>query len=408
MMQDQRASGLVSGAIDGAGAGLPAGGRATAGGSPAERAAAFATLVAEHVAETQRSRRPAEPVVRALADAGLLRILAPRSYGGEEATGIEFMELVECVARVDGSAGWTAMTLNEEIEISAGYLPGDTMGAVCRSSPAIVVAGSGATLGRARREAGGWRVTGRWPFVTGGPVADEIVLGATVEGPRPRPLCFALVPAAEVDILDTWDTVGLRGTGSHDVMLEDVFVPDERVGVVPSGRDTVVDTTLFRLPPSLRFPFPKVGVATGIARAAVAEFSELAQGKKARLSRTLLRDRPDAQLAMARAEALIGSGWAFATEMVETIWALAEAGEPVPDVVHARTRLACTHAVAACVEAVETLCTSAGTTANLTGSPFHRYLADVRAVPQHVMVGGYNDLDAGRVLLGLPPGDPLF
>ena len=227
-------------------------------------------------------------------------------------------------------------------------------------------------------------------------------------GPRPRSLCFALLPAEHVTIHDTWDTVGLRGTGSHDVTADDVFVPDAQMGVVATGRDTLPDSTLFRLPPSLRFPFPKVGVATGIARATLAEFSDLAQGKKARVSRTLLRERPDAQLAVARAEALIGSGWAFATEMVETVWELAAAGEPIPAAIHARTRLACTHAVANCVEAVETLCTSAGTTANFTASPLARYLADVRAVPQHAMVGGYNTLNAGRLLLGLTADDPLF
>ncbi len=375
---------------------------------PAERAAAFTTLIAEHVGETQQSRRPSRPVMRALADAGLLRILAPRSYGGEEADGLAFMELVERVARVDGSAAWTAMTLNEEIEISAAYLPAVTMTKVCRSAPAVIVAGSGATLGRARRVEGGWRLSGRWPFVTGGPVADQIVVGATVEGPRPRSLAFALLPAEQVTILDTWDTVGLRGTGSHDVTLEDAFVPDERMGLAANGLDTVPDTALFRLPPSLRFPFPKVGVATGVARHALAEFSDLAQGKKPRIGRSLLRDRPDAQLAVARAEALIGSGWAFAAEMVQTVWALAEQGEPIPADVHARTRLACTHAVASCVTAVETLCTAAGTTANLLSSPLHRLLADVRAVPQHVMVGSYNDLNAGRVLLGLEADDPLF
>ncbi len=408
-MGDQGSSSAAAAAANGA---RPAGGGKVADGalrpSPAERAAAFAPLVAEHIAATQRDRRPATPVIRALADAGLLRVLAPRAYGGEEVSGLEFMALVERVARVDGSAGWTAMTLNEEIEISCGYAPSATMREVCTSSPAVVVAGSGAALGRARRDGDGWRLTGRWPFVTGGPAADQIVVGATVEGPKPRRLCFALLPAAEVTILDTWDTVGLRGTGSHDVTVEDVFVPDERMGVVADGRDTLIDTALFRLPPSLRFPFPKVGVATGVARAALEEFSQLAQGKKARLSRTLLRDRPDAQLAMARAEGLIGSGWAFAVEMVETTWALASAGEPVPADVHARARIAYTQAVAACVEAVEVLCTAAGTTANLTSSPLHRYLADVRAVPQHVMVGGYTNLDAGRVLLGLPPTDALF
>ena len=375
---------------------------------PAERAAAFAELVAAHVAETQATRRPARAVIRAFADEGLLRILAPATYGGEEATGLDFMRLVEQVARFDGSAGWTVMTLNEEIEISAGYVPAALMAQVCSSSPATVVAGSGAALGRAHRVEGGWRLTGRWPFVTGSPIADELVVGATVFGPKPRPLCFALVPADQVQVHDTWDTVGLRGSGSHDISLDDVFVPDERMGVVRTNRDTVPDTPLFRLPPSLRFPFPKVGVATGIARSALATFVEVAEGKKARVSRTVLRDRPDAQLAVSRAEALVGSGWAFATEMVATIWELAEAGEPVPPPIHARTRLACTHAVASCVTAVETLCTAAGTTANLTVSPLHRYLADVRAVPQHAMVGGYNDLNAGRVLLGLAPDDPLF
>ncbi|MGD9753839.1 MAG: acyl-CoA dehydrogenase family protein [Acidimicrobiia bacterium] len=376
--------------------------------TPAARVEAHCELIAAHADETQRTRQPAEAVVRALAADGLLRILAPAAYGGEEADGLAFMRLVERVARVDGSAGWAAMTLNEEIEISAGYVPEITMGPICRAEPAVIVAGSGATLGRARPVPGGWRLSGRWPFVTGGPVADEIVVGATVEGPKPRPLCFALLPRDQVTILDTWDTVGLRGTGSHDVTVQDAFVPDERMGVVATGRHTVPDTPLFRLPPSLRFPFPKVGVATGVARAAISEFSDLAQGKKARVSRTLLRERPDAQLAIARAEALVGAGWAFATEMVETVWALAVAGEPVPAEVHARTRLACTHAVASCVEAVQTLCTAAGTTANFVSSPLQRQLADVRAVPQHVMVGGYNDLDAGRVLLGLEPTDPLF
>lgn len=375
---------------------------------PVERAAKLAGLVREHVPATQAARRPAAPVMRAFAEEGLLRILAPRSLGGEEASGLAFMELVEAVSRMDGSAGWTVMTLNEEIEISAGYVPAETMRAVCTSSPAVIVAGSGAALGRVKPAEGGWQLTGRWPFVTGGPAADQLVVGATVEGPRPRPLCFCLLPASDVEILDTWDTVGLRGTGSHDVAVHDVFVPAERAGVVATGRDTLPDATLFRLPPALRFPFPKVGVATGIARAAIAAFTELAEGKKARVSRTLLRDRPDAQLAVARAEALVGSGWAFAVEMVETIWDLAERGDRVPPDVHARTRLACTHAVASCVSAVETICTAAGTTANLTGSVLSRYLADVRAVPQHVMVGGYNELNAGRVLLGLPADDPLF
>ncbi|MFN0089825.1 MAG: acyl-CoA dehydrogenase family protein [Acidimicrobiales bacterium] len=365
-------------------------------------------LVRDHVEWAEAARRPAQPVMDAFAAAGLLRLLAPASYGGGEATMREFVEVIEQVAGVDGSAGWTLMTCNEEIEIAAGYLPGATMSALLHERPAVIVAGSGAALGRARPEPGGWRLSGRWPFVTGGPAAHEIVVCAQVDEPKPRRLCFALLPAEQVTILDTWTTAGLRGTGSHDVTLDDVFVPEPRTGIVASGRVTMPDAALFRLPPALRFPFPKVGVAAGIARHAIDAFVDLAGAKKARVSRTLLCDRPDAQLAMAEAEALLGSGRAFAFELIEEVWSYAVRAERVPRPVHARARLACSHAVASCVKAVETLCTAAGTTANLAGSPLERCLRDVRAVPQHVMVGGFHALDAGRVLLGLGASDPAF
>lgn len=347
-------------------------------------------------------------VIRAFADRGLLRILAPATYGGEEATSRDFVELVEAVATVDGSAGWTVMTLNEEMEIACAHLSPETMGRVVRSDPAIVIAGAGYPQGRAVRAEGGWRLTGRWPFVTGGSAADRIVVGAGIDGARPRRYCYVLVPISEVEILDTWHTVGLRGTGSNDVALTDTFVPDEWAGVTDGPELSRPDTPLFRLPPGLRFPFPKVGVAAGVARAAVATFVQLAGEKKARYGRRLLREETDAQLAVASAEALIGTGRAFAFELLDEVWARAEAGEPIPPELHARARLACSTAVANCVEAVEILTTAAGTTANLVDHPLARQLADVRAVPQHFMVGGYHRRSAGQVLLGLEPDDPLF
>ncbi len=378
------------------------------GPTPAARARPLLDGVAAAAEESQLQRRPVDSVVRAFADCGLLRILAPAPYGGEEATGRQFLELVETVARVDGSAAWTVMTLNEEMEIACAYLPADHMGSVVRSRPPVVIAGAGAPIGRAVAVDGGWRVTGRWPFVTGGPCADFIVLGSIVEGPKPRSLCYVLVPADEVEVLDTWDTVGLRGTGSHDVELRDVFVPHERAGLTTGTDRTVPDGPLFRLPASLRFPFPKVGVAAGLARAALDCFVELAETKRARLGGRVLREQADAQLAVAEAEALLGSGRAFAIEMLETVWDLAVDGDPIPAPVHARTRLACTTAVANSVRAVELLATAAGTTSNRRGHPLQRRLADVGAVPQHFMVGGYHRLSAGQVLLGLQADDPAF
>ncbi len=376
--------------------------------SPAERAAGLLELVEASIDESQATRRPVGSTVRAFADRRLLQVLAPADYGGEEVSIRAFLDLVETVARVDGSAAWSVMTLNEEMEIACTYLPPAHMKTVVGSADAVIVAGAGAPQGRAVRVDGGWRLSGRWRLVTAGAVADFIVVGAVVDGPKPRSLCYALVPRAEVTILDTWDTAGLRGTGSNDVEMRDVFVPDDRAGPTATVADTIPTSTLFRLQASLRFPFPKVGVAAGVARAAVDSFIELAGTKRARLGGSLLRDQPDAQLAVAEAEALIGSGRAYALEMLDVIWALAEAGEPIPAAVHARTRLACSTAVANCVSAVEAVATAAGTTANLMDHPLQRHLADVRAVPQHFMVGGYHRLSAGQVLLGLPAADPLF
>ena len=377
-------------------------------GTPAQRAVPLLDVVAAGIDRSQRDRRPTDEMVRAFADRGLLRILAPAAYGGEEASMLAFVELVETVGRVDASAAWTVMTLNEEMEIACAYLPSELMAEVVAAGPPVVIAGSGSPIGQAGRADGGWRLTGRWPFVTGGPAADRIVVGSIIDGPRPRSLCYVLATRDEAQVLDTWDAVGLRGTGSHDVEMAGVVIPDDRAGVTPTADVTVPDGPLFRLPPSLRFPFPKVGVAVGVARAALDGFVELAATKRARVGRGVLRQQPDAQLAVAEAEALIWSGRAYAVELLEQVWAVAVAGDPVPGALHARARLACSTAVANCVRAVELLATAAGTTANLAAHPLHRQLADVRAVPQHFMVGGYHRQSAGQVLLGLDPDDPAF
>lgn len=374
---------------------------------PAARAAELLDIVAAHIQHGQEHREPAQAMIRAFADAGLLQILAPAQYGGEEATAREFVELVETVARVDGSAAWTVMTMNEEMEIAAAHLPPDTMAAVCTTSPSTAIAGAGMPQGLVTKAGDRWRVTGRWRFVTGCPAADMIVAGARLDDSNRR-MCYVLVPADQVAVLDTWDTVGLRGTGSHDVEMRDVLVPDDRVGLSDEAITALPDSPLFRLPAGLRFPFPKVGVACGIARAALDEFTKLAQIKRGRATGRLLRDQADVQLAVAEAEALLSSGRAFALDQLDQVWDAAVADEPVAPDVHARARLACTTAVANAVRAVETVCAAAGTTPNQAGGSLQRQLADVRAVPQHFMVGGYHRHSAGRVLLGLPAEDALF
>ncbi|MDH4365221.1 MAG: acyl-CoA dehydrogenase family protein [Acidimicrobiia bacterium] len=380
-------------------------------------------LVAEHAGWSNEHRRPHPEVFAALARAGLLRLIAPGHYNGGGAASEEFLTLIETLGRVDGSAAWTAMTLNEEVGIASAHLPADSMAGLLHDQPDVIIAGSGVALGRARRVDGGWLVNGRWKFVSGVPVADRVVLASRVvtdddgdgdgdpDGGAPRRarrVCFTLVPVSEVVVEDTWHVAGLRGSGSNDVVLTDVVVPDTWAGVFGPGDPSVPRTPYYCLPTSLRFPFPKVGVAVGVARAAMAAFDQLARTKKPSFLPELLAERPNAQAAAAQAEALVSSGRAWVGELMDEVWAVAGRYEPIGPELHARTRLGASYAVDSAIRAVEGLASAAGTTAGQLDGPWPRLLADVRAVGQHFMVGPQQMHTAGRVLLGQDPGDPVF
>jgi alkylation response protein AidB-like acyl-CoA dehydrogenase len=378
-------------------------------------------LVEHHAAWTDEHRRPHPEVFEALARAGLLRLIAPTAYGGRGAGPGSFLAVIEAMAAVDGSAAWATMTINEEVGIASSYLPPTTMTELLTEQPDVIIAGSGVALGKARRVDGGWRVDGRWGFVSGGPVADRLILASRVVDDRGRTepqadlgvrrarrVCFALVPADEATMDDTWHTAGLRGTGSNDMVVEDLFVADRWAGVFSVEDLPIPATPYYCLPSGLRFPWPKVGVAVGVARAAIDEFGALAGTKRPSHLPGLLAERPNAQAAAARAEALIGSGRAWVGSVLDEVWAAAATPGPIEATLHARARLAASHAVDSAIEAVEGLASAAGTTAGRLDGPWPRLLADVRAVGQHFMVGPQQMQTAGRVLLGLDPDDPVF
>lgn len=374
-------------------------------------------LVAAQADWANEHRRPHQEVFDALARAGLLRLIAPAHYGGRGAGPEEFLAVIEALARIDGSAAWTAMTLNEEVGIASAYLPPESMTALLHEQPEVIIAGSGVALGKAQRADGGWLVNGRWKFISGVPVADRVVLacrvagpgGEVADGPRtPQQLVFVLVPVADLVIDDTWHVAGLRGSGSNDVVLSDVFVPDRWAGLQAPDGMPVPRTPYYCLPSGLRFPFPKVGVAVGVARAALAAFDDLAGGKRPSWLPALLAERPSAQAARAQAEALVGSGRAWVGATVAELWAVAGTGGPIDPDLHARARLSASYAVDSCIRAVDALASAAGTTASRLDGPWPRLQADVRSVGQHFTVGPQQMQTAGRVLLGQPSDDPAF
>jgi len=278
-------------------------------------------------------------------------------------------------------------------------------------------AGSLLFAGRAEAVVGGYRVNGRWPFVSGCTHCDWLVFSCNViENGAPRTMSngmperrFCFVPAGEVEILDTWYTTGLRGSGSHDVALNNIFVPAERTYSFPSRPHR--EGALYAYP--LMFAYNLPGVTLGIARAAVDSFIETAPRKQVTMSMltgkpVMLREEAYAQRAVACAEALVGSAREFIFARIDEIWQTLLAGSQPTPKQRALYRVAIAHAHTACIEAVEGLFKAYGGGAVYSSSPFDRCLRDLLTINQHTMNSLKIYETAGRVLLGFDVRDPLL
>lgn len=370
---------------------------------PISRARALGPLIREHANEADRERRLPAAVAEAMARAGLYRVSAPESFQGEAADAATQIKTIEAVARADGATGWNLMIGIESFGLLSLNFP---QGRTLFADPLAILSSSTAAVGAAETVDGGYRVSGDWKFVSG--CHNCHFFGGLVSvrkngEPLPEPPRFAIVTREEIEILDTWNVAGLRGSGSHDVRVRDVFVPAERTVSFIGGAGTSEDTPFARIPIGARLAYNKVGVGLGIARAAIDDFVELATGKIPRFSSTSLRERPFAQRAVARAEARLRGARAFVLEAVEELWDGAVEGARPSDRQRALLQIACSDAAQASAEAVDLVVEAAGTSANWLDSPLERQARDVKVIRQHVTVAPHHIEDAGRVLLGLPP-----
>jgi len=374
-------------------------------------------LVREHADEAERNRRIDGEVRAAMARGGLFRMAAPAVYGGGEVHPVPMIQAIEAISAADGSTGWTLMIGVETLGICMAALPVDTAKSLLGDHPDVTFSGAINALGRARRVPGGLMVNGRWPYASGCEGADWFWGGCTVVddqgqperiGRQQRPVMLqVVVPRADYEVIDTWRSVGLCGTGSHDVEVHDVFVPEERITDI-YGLGMRVDTALYRMPPYSRLAFNKVGVGIGVARAALDAFVRLATEKTPFTSGTLLRERPQAQQAIADAEARLRSARSFVFEAVSAVYDAAAEGREATLEERAMVRLASSHCCAEAVRAVDLVAAQAGISAGSPDCALERCARDVRIVPQHVTVAPSAILDAGRALLGLDPTSFVF
>jgi alkylation response protein AidB-like acyl-CoA dehydrogenase len=364
--------------------------------------------------EIEAGRRLPADLARVFAEAGLFRITTPREYNGAELHPADIIRVIEEVSRADGSAGWCVMIGAATASI-ASILPDRWAREIYGTDPYVITGGAVAPSGKAIAVNGGYRVTGRWQWGSGTQNCQWICGGSVLlEGGQPRCLAsgepeihLMVFEAKQVEILDTWNPSGLRGTGSHDFQVHEAFVPE--------GRSTILGVSIPHIrTPLYRFPFfglmavSVCAVALGIARRAIDELVALATKKVPAWTQRPLAQRPTIQVQIAEAEAALRSARAFVFDAIDAAWDIASTGRKLSIDARRDLRLAAAHAVRQSVHAVDLMYEAGGGSAIHAESPLQRCFRDIHVVTQHVMVNASVYEQTGKLYAGAGPASPML
>lgn len=374
----------------------------------------LAPELSERALENEQRRTLAPDLVDKMRAAGLLHLGLPAELGGLECEPITILETIEELARADGAAGWTA-SIGNGTAFFAWLDPGVARELVSHRAD-FTTAGAFAPTGTARPDGSDLIVDGRWSFVSGCRHADWFFTGVMVtDGDHPRQLPsgrpdwrWAVYPASEATIHDTWHVAGLRGTGSHDVSAEGVRVPAERT-MMPFFEPARFDGPLYRLPFPTLLMTMFAGVPLGIARRALDEFTALAPTKsRGGPGGATMADDPAIQVELAGAEAAVRSARAYVVESIGAAWDTVVAGDDLQMQQRADVTLATVNAARSSRATVDTVFGMAGAGALYDDSPLQRCARDLMAATQHLALSLGQWKTVGRVLCGLDPESQMI
>jgi len=347
--------------------------------------------------EFDAKRHVPRDMVAHLKELGVYRAATPRCFGGDACSPSEFLKLIETISEADGSAGWVASFGSAAVYLAA--LPRNTLASLYANGPDITFAGGLFPIQPAEKVEGGYRVNGLWKFASGCKGADILGVGIGAgDGGKPR---TAVLRPEDVEIIENWEVIGLRGTGSHDLRVKDVFVDDEWTFV--RGGTPSIDEPLYRYP-SIAYAAQVLAVVNlGVARAALDEVSRMAGGRTGITGAPKMADRAYLRISVAKAEAELRSARAFFFEATESAWDTILKGDNLTPEQISLLRLSAVQATRSGANAVQSAYLLAGTAAIYDGHPLQRYLRDAMVVTQHAFLGeGLYDA-AGAVSLGVPP-----
>lgn len=350
--------------------------------------------------EFDEQRHISNDIIAKFKELGIYRALVPHQLGGDECSPHQFCELIETISRADGSAGWVASFGMGVVYLSA--LPLETLKKVYADTPDLVFAGGIFPPQPAQYVEGGLNVKGRWKFSSGSMGADVLGVGISPrngdEVGLPR---MAVMKASQAKIEKTWNVTGLIGTGSHDLIVDNVVVPESYTFV--RGGKSNLSEPMFRYP-ALSFAAQVLAVVgLGIGRAALDEIEAIAQGRDSVTGAPKLAERPISQVGIAKAEAKLRAARSFFYDAIDDAWETLLAGDEVSVEQTSLLRLSATNVARVGAEVAREVQMLSGMTGVYRDNPMARFVADAQVVTQHAFMGDITYQNAGAVFFGQKP-----
>jgi alkylation response protein AidB-like acyl-CoA dehydrogenase len=382
-------------------------------------AAALRPTLRDCQEEIEREQRLPRAVVEQLIDAGFYRMVIPRSMGGLQVDPLTYLRVAELLSEAVGSVGWNIANNSIGQLVTLG-LPDDGVDDIHGRGPSVIAGTAVQGGGQAVPVDGGYRVSGRWTFGSGCQEAGWMlgsfqILDAGKPRSRPdgAPLFWrGLFPRFEATVVPgSWDVAGLRGTGSFDWTVQDVFLPERRtvahVGAPLDNQWSRWPGITYALPSPCWVGPHHSAVITGIARAGIEALIDLAAEKTPRGRTGMLCENPQVQEAVGRADAILNAGRVYRAAMITELWNTVAQGKETTLEQRARCRLASTYAADSAREAMDLMYRHGGSTSFKRESRLAECWRDLHVVGQTVTVAPEWYPIGGRVLLGLDPGSRL-
>jgi alkylation response protein AidB-like acyl-CoA dehydrogenase len=361
--------------------------------------------------DIEAARRVPPDLLDQLKSAGVFRIFLPESHGGFGLDLRAGMDIIEALVHAETSAGWTVM-IGSQTPHMFSLLPRARFDAIYAAGPDVIIAGAFNPQGEAHVVEGGYRVSGRWSFASGCEHADYLLANCVVmQDGRPRPglaegmpeVRAMVLPKRDVRIIDTWNALGLRGTGSHDFAADSAFCPDDWTFDIFQGAPAIPHPTF--IAPVLHIFLHFAATAVGIAQGAIDDCVALVKsGKKRLYARTSLAESSPFHIHLGRADISVRAARALAWSMADELWAACSSDPAAAAALLPRVSATAAWVTETACEVVDTCYREGGGGAARDGSPLQRRFRDMHTFTQHAAMGEGWLGQAGALLLGQPTG----